>query len=71
MLETAKFEFKKAVTTDHMLPESEFAVADSFTLVDIRLPRPSTGPSAFNSRFLRALSRYGTGTTNDRRRKGL
>ena len=38
MLETAKFEFQKAVTTlDHMLPESEFAVADSFTLVDILL----------------------------------
>ena len=38
MLETAKFEFKKAVATlDHMLPETEFAVADSFTLVDILL----------------------------------
>ena len=34
----AQFEFQKAVTTlDHMLPESEFAVADSFTLVDILL----------------------------------
>ncbi|HCL72258.1 MAG: glutathione S-transferase [Gammaproteobacteria bacterium] len=38
MFETAKFEFAKAVTTlDHLLPESEFAVGNSFTLIDILL----------------------------------
>ena len=38
MFETAKFEFAKAVTTlDHLLPESEYAVGDAFTLVDILL----------------------------------
>jgi glutathione S-transferase len=38
LFETAKFEFAKAVTTlDHLLPESEFAVGNSFTLVDILL----------------------------------
>ena len=38
MFETAKFEFAKAVRTlDHLLPESEFAVGNSFTLVDILL----------------------------------
>jgi len=38
MFETAKFEFAKAVKTlHHLLPESEFAVGDHFTLVDILL----------------------------------
>ncbi|MDP6536908.1 MAG: glutathione S-transferase family protein [Gammaproteobacteria bacterium] len=38
LLETAKFEFAKAVNTlDHLLGDGEFAIADSFTLVDILL----------------------------------
>jgi len=38
MLETAKFEFAKAVASlDRLLPEPEFAVAGQFTLVDILL----------------------------------
>lgn len=38
MFETAKFEFDKAVRTlDHLLSDSEFAVGNHFTLVDIML----------------------------------
>lgn len=38
MLETAKFEFAKAVRTlDHLLGDGEFAVGDSFSMVDILL----------------------------------
>lgn len=38
MFETAKFEFAKAVASlDYLLPDAEFAVGDSFTLVDILL----------------------------------
>ena len=38
MLETAKFEFAKAVhTLEHLIDESEFAVAERFSIVDILL----------------------------------
>ncbi|MDP6417580.1 MAG: glutathione S-transferase family protein, partial [Gammaproteobacteria bacterium] len=38
LLETAKFEFAKAVNAlDHLLGDGKFAIADSFTLVDILL----------------------------------
>tara|TARA_B110000014_G_scaffold223878_1_gene181776 strand:+ start:365 stop:988 length:624 start_codon:yes stop_codon:yes gene_type:complete len=38
MLETAKFEFAKALNTlNHLLEEKEFAVADHFSIVDILL----------------------------------
>ena len=38
MLETAKFEFAKAVhTLEHLIDESEFAVAEKFSIVDILL----------------------------------
>jgi len=38
ILETAKFEFAKAVNAlDHLLGDGKFAIADSFTLVDILL----------------------------------
>ena len=38
MLETANFEFAKAVKTlDHLLPDSEYAIGNQFSLVDILL----------------------------------
>ena len=38
MLETAKFEFAKALNTlDHLLEDNEFAIADHFSIVDILL----------------------------------
>ena len=38
LLETAKFEFSKAINAlDHLLSDGKFAIADSFTLVDILL----------------------------------
>lgn len=38
MLETAKFEFAKAVNTlDHLLDDNEFAIANKFSMVDILL----------------------------------
>lgn len=38
MLETAKFEFNKAVNAlDHLLGESEFAIGNSFSMVDLML----------------------------------
>jgi glutathione S-transferase len=38
LLETAKFEFSKAINAlDHLLGDGKFAIADSFTLVDILL----------------------------------
>ncbi|MFN3163723.1 MAG: glutathione S-transferase family protein [Pseudohongiellaceae bacterium] len=38
MLETAKYEFAKAVTSlEHLLPDTEFAVGSQFTIADILL----------------------------------
>ena len=63
MLETAKFEFQKALLTlDHMLPESEFAVADCFTVVDILLAQTFNWAIRFKfevpARFLALRDRH-------------
>tara|TARA_B100001057_G_scaffold192995_2_gene193883 strand:- start:2893 stop:3519 length:627 start_codon:yes stop_codon:yes gene_type:complete len=63
MMETAKYEFQKATATlDRILPESEFAVADSFTLVDILLAQTFNWAIRFNfavpARFLALRNRH-------------
>lgn len=63
MFETAKFEFAKALhCLEHLLPDSEYAVADQFTIVDILLAQTFNWAMRFEfevpDKYLRLRERH-------------